>query len=89
MQNTKQDVAAPAEAQLIGERQQAKLIGLSVAFLRKDRRTDRLIPYIKVKGRILYSPSRVHQALLAFELGGPQKPPRTRRRRETAAAAAA
>jgi hypothetical protein len=73
MQNEKQHTAAPAEAQLVDERQQAKLIGLSVAFLRKDRRTDRLIPYIPAKGRVLYHPPSVLQALLALEQGGQQK----------------
>jgi hypothetical protein len=66
-------------AMLIDERQQAKLIGVSVAFLRKDRLTVRRIPFIRLGGRILYDPARVHQALLAFEQGGQQKRSRVAR----------
>jgi len=51
----------------------APLIGLSLSFLRKDRRTQRVIPFVRVKGRILYDLERVRQSLLAREEGGQQK----------------
>lgn len=55
----------------------APLIGLSKDFLRKDRRTHRVIPFIRVKGRILYDLGRVREALLALEEGGQPKRRRT------------
>jgi hypothetical protein len=61
----------------------ARRIGLSVSFLRKDRRTHRVIPYLRVKGRILYSLERVREAMLAREEGGQPK-----RRRQSAPAPA-
>lgn len=47
-----------------------KLFPLSVSFLRKDRRTRKRIPFLRVGTKILYSPERVRQALLALEEGG-------------------
>jgi hypothetical protein len=55
----------------------APLIGLSTSFLRKDRRTHRVIPFVRVRGRILYDLDRVRQALLALEEGGQPKRRRT------------
>ncbi len=54
----------------------APLIGLSVSFLRKDRRGARVIPFMRAGGRIKYDVERVRQALLAREEGGQ---PRRRR----------
>jgi hypothetical protein len=63
---------APAEQpDYLDDVTQAKKIGVSVSFLRKDRRTARRIPFIRLQGRILYDPERVRQALLALEEGGP------------------
>jgi len=53
--------------------QLAPLIGLSVSFLRKDRRADRVIPFVRVRGRILYDLGRVRAALLALEEGGTKR----------------
>jgi hypothetical protein len=53
--------------------QLAELIGLSVSFLRKDRRADRAIPFMRIRGRILYDLGRVRAALLALEEGGNTK----------------
>lgn len=54
----------------IDERQCAAAIGMSVAWLRKDRRTKRLIPYYRIGDRVLYDMGRVREALLALEEGG-------------------
>jgi hypothetical protein len=48
----------------------AEAIGISVAWLRKDRRDKRLIPFYRLGGRILYSPERVRAALAVLEEGG-------------------
>ncbi|MCX7144185.1 MAG: hypothetical protein NT123_24745, partial [Proteobacteria bacterium] len=45
-------------------------IGMSVFFLRKDRRTKRLIPFYRLGDRILYDLDRVRVALLNLEEGG-------------------
>lgn len=54
------------------ERQCAHALNMSVAWLRKDRRGKRLIPFYRLGGRILYSPVRVQAALDALEEGGRQ-----------------
>lgn len=54
----------------VNEQQCAEAIGMSVAWLRKDRRSKRLIPYYRLGGRILYSPERVQAALADLEEGG-------------------
>lgn len=54
----------------ISEQQCAEAIGMSVAWLRKDRRGKRLIPYYRLGGRILYSPDRIQAALNALEERG-------------------
>ncbi len=55
----------------VGEVEAAKAIGMSVFFLRKDRRTKRVIPYLKIGDRVVYCLDRVRAALLAMEEGGP------------------
>ncbi len=54
----------------VDETEAAKSIGLSVHFLRKDRRTKKLIPFYRVGDRVLYSLDRVREALGALEEGG-------------------
>lgn len=54
----------------VGEREAAEAIGISVFFLRKDRRTKRLIPFYRVGDRILYDLNRVRLVLLTLEEGG-------------------
>ena len=48
----------------------AKFIGLSVHFLRKDRRNKKLIPFYRIEGSIRYNLDRVREALAAMEEGG-------------------
>jgi hypothetical protein len=54
----------------------AKAIGMSVAWLRKDRRTARRIPYYKLGGCVRYNLDRVRESLAALEEGGQRKPKR-------------
>jgi hypothetical protein len=54
----------------VDEHEAAKIIGMSVFFLRKDRRTKRLIPFYRLGDRILYNPRRVFEALASVEEGG-------------------
>lgn len=54
----------------VGEGEAAQAIGMSVFFLRKDRRTKRLIPFYRIGDRILYDLDRVRMALLTLEEGG-------------------
>jgi hypothetical protein len=54
----------------VDEHEAAIRIGMSVFFLRKDRRTKRLIPFYRIGDRILYNPRRVFEALAALEEGG-------------------
>jgi hypothetical protein len=55
---------------LVDENEAAAMLGVSVSFMRKDRRTKRLIPFVKLGVRVLYSPERVQRALHALEEGG-------------------
>ncbi len=48
----------------------AKAIDMSVHFLRKDRRTKRLIPFYRIGDSIRYNLDRVREALSALEEGG-------------------
>lgn len=54
----------------VDETEAAKAIGLSVHFLRKDRRTKKLIPFYRIGDRVLYNLDRVREALNALEEGG-------------------
>ena len=62
----------------VDETEAAKAIGLSIHFLRRDRRTKRLIPFYRIGDRVLYNLDRVREALAACEEGGVQPKPRTR-----------
>ena len=55
---------------VVCETEAARAIGMSVHFLRKDRRGKRLIPFYRIGDRVLYDLERVRQALLALEEGG-------------------
>lgn len=49
----------------------AEAIGMSVAWLRKDRRTARIVPFYRLGSSIRYDLERVHAALVArAEEGG-------------------
>jgi hypothetical protein len=66
--------ASPADIQplFLTDEQIAPLIGLSASFLRKDRRTKRVIPFVRfgAKSRVLYDLDSVRAALLARQVGG-------------------
>ncbi len=73
---TTQDVPRLA----VDESAAAQAIGLSVHFLRKDRRTKRIIPFYRIGDRVLYNLDRVRAALAVFEEGGTQIKPLERAR---------
>ena len=54
----------------VGENDAAKAIGMSVHWLRKDRRTKRLIPFYKIGDSVRYDLGRVREALASVEEGG-------------------
>ncbi len=54
----------------ITEHQVAACIGMSVHWVRKDRRTKRLLPYFKLGGSVRYDLERVRQSLRGLEEGG-------------------
>jgi hypothetical protein len=54
----------------IDERQCAQAIGMSVHWLRKDRRTKRLIPFIRIGTAVRYNIERVREAFAEMEEGG-------------------
>lgn len=54
----------------ITEYQLAQCIGMSVHWLRKDRRGKRLLPFYKLGDAVRYDLERVRQALRATEEGG-------------------
>jgi len=64
--------AAPSPTARIGltEKELADMLGLSVAWLQRDRRTKRLLPFFRLGGSIRYSPERVRAALDRFQEGG-------------------
>ena len=48
----------------------APMLGLSVAMLRKDRRTARTIPFFTIGRAVRYDVATVRQAMLARQMGG-------------------
>jgi hypothetical protein len=56
----------------VGEVEMAAMIGMSPHWLRKDRRTKRLIPFFKLGDAVRYSPPRVFEAMATLEHGGPR-----------------
>ena len=56
--------------ELLSDDQLAPILNVSVGFLRKDRRTKRRLPFIRLGDRILYDLDRVRAALLELEEGG-------------------
>jgi len=55
---------------LVNEKTISELIGMSVHFLRIDRRSEQKIPFFKIGGSVRYNPARVTEALEAMEHGG-------------------
>lgn len=68
--------SSPVETIAVDEHACAAAIGMSVHWLRKDRRTARLVPFYRMGGAIRYNLQRVRDALSAVEEGGA---PRARR----------
>ena len=62
----------------VDEVEAAKAIGMSVHFLRKDRRDKRLIPFYRIGDCVRYDLGRVREALAALEEGGTHLKPRPR-----------
>ncbi|MDB5779963.1 MAG: hypothetical protein JWP93_2328 [Polaromonas sp.] len=62
----------------VDEKAFAAAIGVSVAWLRKDRLTKRLIPFYRIGSHIRYSPERAREFLASCEEGGVQTKPRSR-----------
>jgi hypothetical protein len=58
----------------VGEKEAAKALNMSVAWLRKDRRTKRIIPFFKLGDAVRYDLGRVRDAIAAIEEGGTAKP---------------
>ncbi len=54
----------------VDEHTLAAAIGMSVHFVRKDRRGKKIIPFIRIGGSIRYDIERVRKALAALEVGG-------------------
>lgn len=54
----------------VDEHQVAAAIGMSLAWVRKDRRTARTIPFFKLGTAVRYDLERVREALRAREEGG-------------------
>lgn len=70
----------------VSEFDAAEALGVSVYFLRKDRRTKRIIPFSRIGDRVVYNVDRLRATLCALEEGG--APVKGRKpKRESAAAA--
>lgn len=60
----------------VDEATAAMAIGMSIHFLRNDRRTKRLIPFYRIGDCIRYDLARVREALAAMEEGAVHLKPR-------------
>ena len=56
----------------VDERACAAALGMSVAWLRKDRRGARLLPHFQIGTSVRYSLDRCREALKTVEVGGPK-----------------
>lgn len=54
----------------VDEKALAPAIGMSLAWIRKDRRTNRIIPFFKIGKSVRYDLGRVSEALARREEGG-------------------
>ncbi len=61
---------SPLPPLAITEHQVAACIGMSVHWVRKDRRTKRILPFYKLGDAVRYDLERVRQALMGTEEGG-------------------
>lgn len=64
----------------IDEHEAARLLGLSVHTLRKDRAGERRIPFYRIGRSVRYNAQRLHETLTALEVGGVPSPRPARRR---------
>jgi hypothetical protein len=64
--STTEPIRLPIQRITIDELEAAEALGVSVHFLRKDRRTKRRVPFFRLGDRVLYSLERVREALAAF-----------------------
>ena len=64
---------------VLDEHQLAATLGMSVHWVRKDRRTKRLLPFYKIGDCVRYNSQRVFEALAAVEEGGAAPIPRNKR----------
>lgn len=55
---------------IVDDRTIAELIGMSLPWVRKDRRTKRLLPFFRLGGRVRYDVPTVRKALLSRSEGG-------------------
>jgi hypothetical protein len=55
---------------IVNDKTLAELIGMSLPWVRKDRRTKRLLPFFRLGGSIRYDVPTVRKALLARSEGG-------------------
>lgn len=64
----------------IDEHEAARLLGLSVHTLRKDRVGERRIPFYRIGRSVRYNTHRLQETLTSLEVGGAPDPRATRRR---------
>lgn len=69
---TPDSVPATPPARLVPDHVIAPMLGVSVAFLQRDRREARRIPFIRLGDRVLYDPDEVMTAVKAMTVGGPR-----------------
>lgn len=73
MHDTTKDTApSTGTVRFITDRQLAPMLGVSVAFLQKDRREAQRIPFVRLGDRCLYDPSDALAAVKALTVGGPR-----------------
>ncbi len=63
--------AQAASSRFVPDTVMAPMIGVSVAFLQKDRRGAKQVPFIRLGDRCLYDPDAVIKALEGYVVGGP------------------
>ena len=61
----------PTPIVAVDEHAVAAAIGMSVHWVRKDRSTKRLLPFVKLGTSVRYDLQRCHAAFAAMECGGP------------------
>ncbi len=59
-----------AESVFVSDREMARILGVSVQLLQKDRTTAKRIPVIRLGDRCLYDPPAVLDAVRAMTVGG-------------------